>query len=71
MKSLSKYNQVNMYLLYAVDLVIKYGWAVPLKDKKGSSIDNAFQKIISKGRKPNKISLEQVSKFYNNSSKDF
>ena len=33
----------------------KYAWVIPLKDKKGISIVNAFQKIISKGRKPNKI----------------
>ena len=30
-------------------------WVVPIKDKKGISIVNAFRKIISEGRKPNKI----------------
>ena len=44
---------------------------VPLKDKKGISIVNAFQKIISKGRKPNKIWVDQGSEFYNNSFKRF
>ena len=39
----------------AIDLFSKYAWVVPLKDKRGSSIANAFQKIISEGRKPNKI----------------
>ena len=39
--------------------------------KKGTSIFNAFQKIISKGRKPNKIWVDQGSEFYNQSSKDF
>ena len=41
------------------------------KDKKGTSIVNAFQKIISKGRKPNKIWVDHGSEFYNNSFKDF
>ena len=41
------------------------------KGKKGNSIVNAFKKIISKGRKPNKIWFDQGSKFYNNSFKDF
>ena len=41
------------------------------KDKKGTSIVNAFQKIISEGRKPNKIWVDQGSEFYNNSFKDF
>ena len=50
----------------------KYAWVVPLKDKKGTSIVNAFKKIISKGkRKPNKIWVDQGSEFYNNSFKDF
>ena len=49
----------------------KYAWVVPLKDKKGVSVVNAFQKIISEGRKPNKVWVNQGSEFYNNSSKDF
>ena len=35
------------------------------------SIINAFQKIISEGRKPNKIWVDQGSEFYNKSFKDF
>ena len=46
-------------------------WVVPIKDKKGTSIVNAFKKIISKGRKPNKIWVDQGSEFYNKSFKDF
>ena len=34
------------------------------KNKKGISIVNAFQKIISEGRKPNKIWVDQDSEFY-------
>ena len=49
----------------------KYAWVVPIKDKKGTSIVNAFKKIISEGRKPNKIWVDQGSEFYNNSFKDF
>ena len=55
MQSLSKYNKGIKYLLCAIDLFSKYAWVIPLKDKKETSIVNAFQKIISKGRKPNKI----------------
>ena len=43
------------YLLCAIDLFSKYAWVAPLKDKRGITIVNAFQKIISKGRQPNKI----------------
>ena len=38
---------------------------VPLKDKRGIIV-NAFQKISSKGCKPNKIWLDQGGEFYNN-----
>ena len=65
MQSLSKYNKRNKYLLCAIDLFRKYVWVIPIKDKKGTSIVNAFKKIISKGRKPNKIWVDQGSEFYN------
>ena len=52
MQSLSKYNRRIKYLLCAIDLFSKYAWVITLKDKKKTSIVNAFQKIISKGRKP-------------------
>ena len=51
--------------------VYKYAWIVPIKDKKGTSIVNAFKKIISKERKPNKIWVDQGSEFYNNAFNDF
>ena len=66
MQSLSKYNKGIKYLLCAIDLFSKYAWVVPLKDKRGISIVNAFQKIISKGRKSNKIWVDQGGEFYNN-----
>ena len=71
MQSLIKYNKGNKYLLCAIDLFSKYAWVIPIKDKKGTSIVNAFQKIISEGRKPNKIWVDQGSEFYNKSFKDF
>ena len=56
MQSLSKKNKGIKYLLCAIDLFSKYTFVVPLKDKKGISITNAFKKIIKQsGRKPNKI----------------
>ena len=47
MQSLSRYIKGVKYLLSAIDLFSKYAWVVSLKDKKGTSIVNAFQKIIS------------------------
>ena len=66
MESLSKYNREIKYLLCAVDLFSKYAIVFPLKDKTRITIVNAFEKIISKGRKPNKIWVDQGGEFYNN-----
>ena len=38
---------------------------------KGTSIINAIKKLISEGRKPNKIWVDQGSEFYNHTIKDF
>ena len=70
MQSFGKKNKGIKYLLCAIDLYSKYAFVVPLKDKKGISITNAFNKIIKQfKRKPNKIWVDQGSEFYNNSFK--
>ena len=71
MQSLSKCNKGINYLLCSVDLFSKYAWVVPLKDKRRIIIDNAFQKIISRGRKLNNIWLDQGGGFYNKLFKRF
>ena len=53
MQSLSKYNNGIRYLLCALDLFSIYAWVVLLKDKRGITTLNAFQKRISKGHEPN------------------
>ena len=67
MQSLRKKNKGIKYLLCVIDLYSKYAFVVPLKDKKGISIVNAFNKIIkqSNGAKPNKIWVDQGGEFYN------
>ena len=70
MKLLGKQNKSIKYLLCAIDLYSKYAFVVPLKDKKGISITNAFKKIIKQsGKKPNKIWIDQGSEFYNHDFK--
>ena len=63
MQSLSKYNKGIKYLLCAIDLFSKYAWVVPIKDTRGISIVNAFQKIALEGCKPNKIWVDQDDEF--------
>ena len=70
MTLISKCNKGIRYLLCAIDLFGKYAFVVPLKDKKGTTIVNAFQSILDNSkRKPNKIWVDQGSEFYNKSFK--
>ena len=70
MQSISKFNKLFKFLLCVIDIYSKYAWVVPLKDKKGVSIVNAFQNILKKSnRKPNKIWVDKGSEFYNRSMK--
>ena len=53
MQLISKYNKGIRYLLCAIDLFSKYAFVVPLKDKKSTTIVDAFQSILNKSkRKP-------------------
>ena len=54
----------------AIDIFSQYASVVLLKNKRGISIVNPFQKLISQGRKPNKIWVDQGSEFCNNSFKN-
>ena len=56
MQLISKFNKGFRFLLCVIDIFSKYAWVVPLKDKKGVSIVDAFQKNLDdSNRKPNKI----------------
>ena len=68
MQLIRKFNKEFRFLLCVLEIYSKYAWVIPLKDKKGTTITNAFQKILkesnrreakSKGRKPNKIWLDK------------
>ena len=70
MQLISKFNKGFRFLLCVIDSFSKYALVVPLKDKKGVSIFNAFQSVLKKSnRKPNKIWVDKGSEFYNNSFK--
>ena len=43
MQLISKFNKGFKFSLRVIDIYSKYAWVVPLKDKKGVSIANAFK----------------------------
>ena len=74
----SKFNKGIKYLLCVIDLFSRYSWVIPLKNKKGDSIVEEFQKIFDSSenakhskRKPNKTWVDHGSEVYNNKFKNF
>ena len=70
MQLISKFNKGFRFLLCVIDIFSKYAWVVLLKDKKGISIVNAFQKKLKESerskansqgrrRRPNKIWVDK------------
>ena len=56
MQLISKFNKGFRFLLCIIDIYNKYEWVIPLKDKKGIRITDAFPKNLGESkRKPNKI----------------
>ena len=68
MQLISKFNKGTRFLLCVIDIFSKYAWVAPLKDKKGVTTVNAFQKVLNKSdSKPSKIWVDKGSEFYNSS----
>ena len=65
MQQFSKWNKGYRYLLVVIDVFSKYGWVVPLKDKKGESVAEAFKTIFKEGRKPQYLWVDKGKEFYN------
>ena len=64
MQLISKFNKRIRFSLCVTDIYSKYAWVIPLKDKKGVSIVNAFQKTLDDSkRKPNKIWVDKGNEF--------
>jgi len=58
------------FILTVIDCFSRYAWAVPLKNKTGDEVLNAFIKIIEKsGRKPNHLWVDAGKEFVNNKMK--
>ena len=70
MQLLSKFNKGFRFLFCVIDIFSKHAWVIPLKEKKGIIIVNAFKQILKAfSRKPNKKWVDKGSEFYNNSFK--
>ena len=65
MQSMQKFKDGYRYLLVCIDVFSKYAWVIPLKNKKGPSLVEAFKITLACGRKPEKIITDQGTEFFN------
>ena len=65
MQALSEENEEYKFLLLVIDTFSKYGWIVPLKNKKGETMVKAFKTIFEEGRTPGKLWTDKGTEFYN------
>ena len=65
MQSMQKFNDGYRYLLVCIDVFSKYAWVIPLKNKTGPTLVEAFNTILASGRKPEQIQTDQGTEFFN------
>ncbi len=71
MGNVAQSNKGYKYSLNIVDVFSKYAWVIPLKDKTGRTILEAFKWVFDQGRIPKKIWVDSGGEFYNKQLQDF
>ena len=68
--ALSRENKGNKFILTNIDIFLRKAWAVPIKNKTGISVKNAFE-LIHKESVPQKVHTDLGSEFYNKTVQDY
>jgi hypothetical protein len=63
MRKIRNHNNGYTYILTCVDVLSKYAWAIPVKDKSAANVAKAYQKIIDDGRKPWRVFSDKGREF--------
>ncbi|KAJ8050807.1 hypothetical protein HOLleu_04145 [Holothuria leucospilota] len=72
LSSLSRYNNGYKFLLTCIDVLSKFAWVIPLKNKSQGTLLQAVQTILSSGRKPRQqIYTDRGTEFVNKLLQDF
>ena len=70
MQLINKFNKGIYFALCVIDTFCQFTWVIFIKDKKGTTSTNAFQKTLDESnRKPNKGWVDKDSESYNRSMK--
>jgi transposase InsO family protein len=66
MVDVQQWNRGYRYILTVIDILSRYGWARPVKTKKGTEVAAAFKSIFdADNRIPLRIQTDQGKEFYN------
>ena len=73
MQGLSRQNAGVRYLLTVIDVFSKYAWVIPIKDKSGKEMLNAFKQLFAKAapRKPKRLQTDKGKEFLNSDVKQY
>ena len=73
MQGLSRSNSGYKYLLTVIDVFSKYAWVVPIKNKSGKEMADAFKKLFSMSqlRKPERLQTDKGKEFLNKEVKGY
>ena len=62
---LASYNKGYRYLLTCIDVLSRFAWVVPIKDKTGKTLKEAFETIFAMGRTPIRLQTDRGTEFTN------
>lgn len=65
MTRVRKQNRGYAYILSVIDVLSKYGWAVPIKNKTPEEVIKGFEKVFKSGRKPWRLYTDAGGEFVN------
>ena len=68
---LKKHNDGFGFILVVIDVLSKFVWALPLKNKTSSLMIEAFEDIFARGRKPLKLMTDNGAEFKNRAFQKF
>ena len=69
--NLAKYNDKYRYLFCLIDVFSKFAWVVPIKDKSGKTLVEAFKSVLKQGRFPKSLQTDKGTEFKNKEFQTF
>ena len=71
MSRMSKVNDKYRYLLCIIDVFSKFAWVVPIKNKTGKTLVDAFKSVLKSGRSPKSLQTNKGTEFKNKDFQNF